>query len=130
MIILRKILSALLVSILLVAITGVSFSKHVCLSGKSATCEKRDSCCKNKHSNDSQKSKCCTIQDFYFKANIVSTHDKSNHKFFPDNFVSIFQNHFFVAPLQRQYAQHNINHKPPLLQSGRSILLDSSRLTV
>jgi hypothetical protein len=129
MTILKKILSSLLIAILLVAVTGVSFSKHVCLSEKSAVCAKSKSCCNGNHS-ENKKSKCCTVQDYYFKANLVTTHAIVKHKFFTDNFIAFFQNYFFVAPSQVQYAGSDLIPKPPLLQSCRSILLDSSRLTV
>jgi hypothetical protein len=128
MIALKKILSALLIVALLVAVTGVSFSKHVCLSGKSAVCGKSKSCCKGGHS-ENKKSRCCTIEKFYFKADIVTTHHIVKHKFFADNFLAFFHNHFFVTSTQVQYGSI-LFLKPPLLQSCRSILLDSSRLTV
>jgi hypothetical protein len=129
MTILKKILSTLLIAILLVAVTGVSFSKHVCLSGKSAVCAKSKSCCKSNHS-ENKKTKCCTIQDYYFKADLVTTHAIVKHKFSTDNFIAFFQNHFFIAPSQVQYAGSDLISKPPLLRSCRTILLDSSRLTV
>src|SRR5258705_1913459 len=128
MITLKKILSALFIVILLVAVTGVSFSKHVCLSGKSAACAKSGNCCKRPHPVNN-KSKCCSIQDFYVKANIVTTHHIVKHKFSADNFIAFFQNHFFIAPSQVPYS-NDLIPKPPLLRSCRSILLDSYRLTV
>jgi hypothetical protein len=128
MITLKKILSALLIVTLLVAVTGVSFSRHVCLSGKSVACAKSKSCCKHSHPVNN-KSKCCSVQDFYAKANIVTTHQIVKQKFSTDNFISFFQKLFFVAPSQVQYSS-NLIPKPPLLRSCRSILLDSSRLTV
>ncbi len=127
MVTLKKILSALLISSLLVAVTGVSFSKHICLSGKSVACAKNKNCCK--HSDTRKNNKCCTIQDFYFKADIVSTQYKVNQKFFPENIIAVFHNHFFISSLQVQYARNDLI-KPPLLRSSRSILLDSSRLTI
>jgi len=126
----RRILSVFLIFILLVAVTGVSFSKHICLSGRSVACAKSMKCCMGKHSGAAKKTKCCTIQDFYFKANIVSTHSKTSQKFFPGNFVAVFLNQFFVLHSQTQYAEIGLIHKPPLLQSCRSILLDTSRLTI
>src|SRR5687768_10721084 len=125
----KKILSALLVTILLVAVTGVSFSRHICLSGKSVVCEKNEGCCQSGHSVP-EKSRCCTIEQFYFKADIVSTHDIVKHKFSTDNFIAFFHNHFFVAPSQIKHTGSDLIPKPPLLRSCRSILLDSSRLTV
>lgn len=130
MITFKKTLSALLVAVLLVAVTGVSFSKHICLSGKTVTCAKSNKCCKDKHSDSRKNNKCCTVQDFYFKANIVSTHDKNNQKAFSQHFISVFQNHFFIPSLQTQCAGNDLCYKPPLLRSSRSILLDSSRLTI
>ena len=129
MITLKKIFSVLLISILLVAVTGVSFSKHICFSGKAFKCVKNEDCCKSEHSGIN-KPTCCEVQDFYFKADIVSIHDNYGHKFFTDNFIVTLQNHFFISPSQVQPGKDDLNYKPPLLQSSRSILLDSSRLTV
>ena len=130
MITLKKLLSALLVSILLIAVTGVSVSRHICLSGKSAACAKKESCCKDGHSGAMKNPKCCTVQDFYFKADIVSTHNNVNQKFFSEDFIAVFTNHFLISPLQIQYAGSDFIHKPPLLRSSRTILLKSSRLTI
>ena len=128
MIAVKKILSALLIAALLVAVTGVSFSRHVCLSGKSVACAKSKSCCKRNHPVNN-KSKCCSIHDFYVKANIVTTHQIVKQKFSADNFIAFFQKHFFVAPSQ-VHCGSDLIPQPPLLRSCRSILLDSSRLTV
>ena len=130
MVTLKKILSTFLMVALLVAVTGVSFSRHICLSGKSVACPKNNYCCKDRQHSAMKKMKCCAVQNFYFKANIVSTHDSVNQKFFPENFIAVFQNHFFISPSQFKYVASDLIPKPPLLRNSRSILLDSSRLTV
>ena len=129
MLVLKKILSTILVTVLLVAVTGVSVSKHVCFSGKSFTCATDENCCKDKHS-ESKKNKCCSVEDFYFKADIVSTHDNIKHKVAPENFVSDFNYHFFGLLTAAFSLSHSALYKPPILGSSRSILLDSSRLTI
>jgi hypothetical protein len=130
MVTLKKILSALLILVLLVAATGISFSRHVCISDKSAPCTKNMNCCKHEQAGAKKNLRCCSVRNFYFKANIVTTHYSIKYKFFPENFIAFFYNHFYISSSQVQYAGNDLIRKPPSLRSSRSILLDSSRLTV